>query len=66
MLYGVPPGASGGGDPYELQYLVRNKYTDLNFKKLIDLNPGLLLAMHGSSYKGDGARALQRLAALIQ
>jgi hypothetical protein len=31
---------------------------------LAGLNPKLLAAMHGSAYRGDGARALRDLAAI--
>ena len=36
---------------------------DTLFKKLAALNPRRLAIMHGSSFEGDGARALAHLAA---
>lgn len=53
-------------DPFEKEYFIRNTRTDANFQKMIDLNPAYLLIMHGSSYKGDCARALKRLCETIK
>jgi len=39
-------------------------WTDDTLQMLAALNPKLLAAMHGSSYRGDGARALCELAAM--
>jgi flavorubredoxin len=39
-------------------------WTDDTLQMLAGLNPKLLAAMHGSSYRGDGARALLELAAM--
>ena len=39
-------------------------WTDDTLQMLAGLNPMLLAAMHGSSYRGDGARALLELAAM--
>jgi len=39
-------------------------WTDDTLQMLAELNPKLLAAMHGSSYRGDGTRALLELAAM--
>ena len=37
-------------------------YTDSTLQKLADLKPSVLALMHGSAYRGDGAKALRDLA----
>jgi flavorubredoxin len=41
-------------------------YTDSTFERLAALNPKLLATMHGSSFRGDGARALRDLAGVVR
>jgi flavorubredoxin len=41
-------------------------YTDSTFERLAALNPKVLATMHGSSFRGDGARALRDLAAVVR
>lgn len=40
--------------------------TDAIFQRLAGLEPRTMAAMHGSSYQGDGARALRELAVVIR
>lgn len=42
-------------------YMPYTRQTEANLQKLIDLKPATIAAMHGSSYSGDGARALREL-----
>jgi|SRR5579862_4141660 len=41
-------------------------YTDATLQRLADVGPRTLAVMHGSSYSGDGARAVRELAAVIR
>ena len=41
-------------------------YTDENFRRLADLYPSTLALMHGSSFRGDGRRAILDLAGVIK
>lgn len=41
-------------------------YTDATLQRLADLKPHTLAVMHGSSFSGDGARALRELARVIR
>jgi flavorubredoxin len=41
-------------------------YTDSTFQRLAALHPKLLATMHGSSFRGDGARALRDLAGVVK
>jgi flavorubredoxin len=41
-------------------------YTDATFERLADLQPRTFATMHGSSYSGDGARALRELAGVVR
>jgi flavorubredoxin len=41
-------------------------YTDQAFQRLAELAPRTLAAMHGSSFRGDGGREVQGLAAVIK
>jgi len=41
-------------------------YTDATLQRLAALEPRTLATMHGSSYRGDGARALRELAAVLR
>jgi flavorubredoxin len=41
-------------------------YTDATLRRLASLEPLTLAVMHGSSYRGDGGRALRELAAVIR
>jgi len=40
-------------------------YTDATLQRLADLEPQVLAVMHGSSFAGDGGRALRELARII-
>jgi hypothetical protein len=40
--------------------------TDAMFQRLAALEPSTLATMHGSSYAGDGGRALRDLAAVVR
>lgn len=42
------------------------QHTDATLRRLAALEPALLATMHGSSYSGDGGRALRDLAAVIR
>ena len=41
-------------------------YTDSTLQRLAALHPKLLATMHGSSFRGDGARALRDLAGVVK
>jgi len=41
-------------------------YTDATMKRLADLEPRTLATMHGSSFTGDGRRALSELAGVVR
>jgi hypothetical protein len=41
-------------------------YTDSTLRRLADLRPQTLALMHGSSFRGDGHRAIQDLAGVIK
>jgi flavorubredoxin len=41
-------------------------YTDASLRRLAALEPRLLAVMHGSSFRGDGRRALLDFAAMIR
>jgi flavorubredoxin len=41
-------------------------YTDSTFQRLATLGPKVLAVMHGSSFRGDGARALRDLAGVVK
>ena len=41
-------------------------YTDATLQRLADLEPQTLAVMHGSSFSGDGARAVRELARVIR
>jgi flavorubredoxin len=47
-------------------YMPYTRQTEQNLQKLIDLNPATIAAMHGSSYSGDGAKALQDLGEVMK
>ncbi len=40
-------------------YMPYTRQTETNLQKLIDLKPATIAAMHGSTYRGDGANALR-------
>ena len=40
-------------------YMPYTRQTETNLQKLIDLEPATIAAMHGSTFKGDGAKALR-------
>jgi hypothetical protein len=42
------------------------QHTDATLRRLAALEPSTLATMHGSSYAGDGGRALRELAAVIR
>jgi flavorubredoxin len=52
-------GPLGGYQPYTRQ-------TESNLQKLIALEPATIAAMHGSTYAGDGARALRDLGIVMR
>ena len=41
-------------------------YTDANFRRLANLDPYTLAIMHGSTYRGDGRKAILDLAGIIK
>ena len=41
-------------------------YTDANFRRLAELEPRTLALMHGSTYRGDGRKAILDLAGVIR
>ena len=47
-------------------YMPYTRQTEKNLQKLIDLKPATIAAMHGSSYSGDGAKALQDLGEVMK
>lgn len=47
-------------------YMPYTKHTDRTLKKLAELKPRTIAAQHGSSYSGDGERALRDLALVMQ
>jgi flavorubredoxin len=47
-------------------YLPYTRYTEATLKRLADLKPRVLAAMHGSAYVGDGRQALYDLAAVMK
>ena len=47
-------------------YMPYTRQTESNLQKLIDLKPATIAAMHGSSYSGDGARALIELGEVMK
>jgi hypothetical protein len=42
------------------------RQTEKNLQKLIDLQPTTIAAMHGSSYTGDGSKALRELGEVMK
>ena len=48
------------------EYVPYTPLTSQNFRKLAELKPQTLAIMHGSSFRGDGARALQDLDAAFR
>ncbi len=47
-------------------YMPYTRQTEQNLQKLIDLRPATIAAMHGSSYYGDGAKALVELGEVMK
>jgi len=47
-------------------YMPYTRQTERNLQKLIDLNPATIAAMHGSTYAGDGAVALQQFGEVMK
>lgn len=47
-------------------YMPYTRQTETNLQKLIDLNPATIAAMHGSTYRGDGARALREFGEVMK
>ena len=47
-------------------YIPYNQRTDVILKRLADLKPKTLAIMHGSSFAGDGERALHDLAVIMR
>jgi flavorubredoxin len=47
-------------------YMPYTRQTEKNLQKLIDLQPITIAAMHGSSYSGDGAVALQEFGEVMK
>jgi flavorubredoxin len=47
-------------------YMPYTRQTEKNLQKLIDLKPKTIAAMHGSSYYGDGAKALQEFGEVMK
>jgi ABC-type nitrate/sulfonate/bicarbonate transport system substrate-binding protein len=48
------------------EYVPYTPLTAQNLKKLADLKPKTLAVMHGSSFTGDGARALDDLNVMLR
>jgi hypothetical protein len=42
------------------------QHTDRTLRRLADLKPQTIAAMHGSAYAGDGERALRELAVVMR
>lgn len=47
-------------------YIPYTLHTEQQLRKLADLDPKTLAVMHGSSYKGDGKRAIEELVQVMQ
>jgi flavorubredoxin len=47
-------------------YMPYTQYTDRTLHKLADLQPKTIATMHGSTFRGDGERALRDLAAVMR
>lgn len=47
-------------------YMPYTQHTDRTLRRLAQLNPKTIAAMHGSSFAGDGGRALRDLAAVMR
>jgi len=47
-------------------YMPYTRQTERNMQKLIDLNPATIAAMHGSSYSGDGSKALREFGEVMK
>jgi flavorubredoxin len=47
-------------------YMPYTRQTEKNLQKLIDLQPTTIAAMHGSSYTGDGSKALRELGEVMK
>ena len=47
-------------------YMPYTRQTEKNLQKLIDLKPATIAAMHGSTYSGDGAKALVDLGEVMK
>lgn len=47
-------------------YMPYTRQTEKNLQKLIDLRPATIAAMHGSTYSGDGAKALADLGEVMK
>lgn len=63
-----PAGAAivGGQSSPLAKDLPYTPYTDATLQRLADLKPQTLAVMHGSSYAGDGERAVRELARVIR
>ena len=47
-------------------YMPYTRQTERNMQKLIDLKPATIAAMHGSSYSGDGSKALREFGEVMK
>ncbi|HEX3102678.1 MAG TPA: MBL fold metallo-hydrolase [Pyrinomonadaceae bacterium] len=47
-------------------YMPYTRQTETNLQKLIDLEPATIAAMHGSTFKGDGAKALREFGEVMR
>ena len=47
-------------------YMPYTRQTEKNLQKLIDLEPTTIAAMHGSTFKGDGAKALSEFGEVMK
>ncbi|MBN2432409.1 MAG: MBL fold metallo-hydrolase [Acidobacteria bacterium] len=47
-------------------YLPYASHTEATLQRLADLRPNILATMHGATYEGDGAQAIQDLAAVMR
>ena len=59
----VPRASPSGPLAHDMPY---TPYTDSTLQRLAALGPKVLAVMHGSSFRGDGARAVRDLAVIIK
>lgn len=57
--------ADGQAGPFA-NYVPYTQHTDQSLRRLADLKPKTIAAMHGSAFRGDGERALRDLAVVMR